>query len=103
MNLRIAKTIGFGREGGAPSTADARPVSGAGATVQAATGRGLMGVIGTPSTSHRFNVSIGISIRNLLNHTNPGPIIGNITSPYFGRHEPDCRRAEWRRILRDSQ
>ena len=25
-----------------------------------------------------------ITIRNLLNHTNPGPIIGNITSPYFG-------------------
>jgi hypothetical protein len=26
-----------------------------------------------------------MSIRNLLNHTNPGPIIGNITSPLFGR------------------
>jgi hypothetical protein len=25
-----------------------------------------------------------MSIRNLLNHTNPGPITGNITSPYFG-------------------
>jgi hypothetical protein len=25
-----------------------------------------------------------MSIRNLLNHTNPGPIIGNITSPVFG-------------------
>jgi len=23
--------------------------------------------------------------RNLLNHTNPGPIIGNITSPIFGQ------------------
>jgi hypothetical protein len=22
---------------------------------------------------------------NILNHTNPGPIIGNITSPLFGR------------------
>jgi hypothetical protein len=26
-----------------------------------------------------------MSIRNLLNHTNPGPIIGNITSPIFGQ------------------
>jgi hypothetical protein len=26
-----------------------------------------------------------LSIRNLLNHTNPGPIIGNITSPLFGQ------------------
>jgi hypothetical protein len=29
-------------------------------------------------------LTTGLSIRNLLNHTNPGPIIGNITSPYFG-------------------
>ena len=82
VNLRVAKTIGFGRERGASS--DARPASGAGATVQAASGRGLGGPIGTPTTSHRFNLSIGLSIRNLLNHTNPGPIVGNITSPYFG-------------------
>ncbi len=80
LNLRIAKVIGFGRE---RSSGGGRP----GETttpMQAATGRGLGGLIGTPTTSHRFNVSIGLSIRNLLNHTNPGPIIGNITSPYFG-------------------
>lgn len=82
LNLRIAKTIGFGRERGARN--DARPAGGAAATMQAATGRGLGGLIGTPSTSRRFNLSIGLSIRNLLNHTNPGPIVGNITSPYFG-------------------
>jgi hypothetical protein len=29
-------------------------------------------------------LSFGLSIRNLLNHTNPGPITGDITSPYFG-------------------
>jgi hypothetical protein len=83
VNLRIAKTIGFGRERGA-SSRDARPAGGAGATVQTASGRGLGGLIGTPTTPHRFNLSIGLSIRNLLNHTNPGPIAGNITSPYFG-------------------
>ncbi len=82
VNLRIAKTIGFGRERGSGGS-DSRPVS-AGATMQAASGRGLGGLIGSPTTSHRFNLSIGISIRNLLNHTNPGPIVGNITSPYFG-------------------
>ena len=26
-----------------------------------------------------------MSVRNLLNHTNPGPITGNITSPLFDR------------------
>jgi hypothetical protein len=29
-----------------------------------------------------------MSVRNLLNHTNPGPIIGNITSPLFGQANP---------------
>jgi hypothetical protein len=80
VNLRVAKVIGFGRErasGGARPGETTNPA-------QAATGRGLGGLIGTPTTSHRYNVSIGLSIRNLFNHTNPGPIIGNITSPYFG-------------------
>jgi hypothetical protein len=89
-NLRVAKVIGFGaaREASAGNTrsggAGSNPGSSAGNTLQAATGRGLGGLLGTPSTPHRFNLSIGLSIRNLLNHTNPGPIIGNITSPYFG-------------------
>jgi hypothetical protein len=26
-----------------------------------------------------------MQIRNLINHNNPGPIIGNITSPLFGQ------------------
>jgi len=84
MNLRIAKTIGFGasREG---SHEEQRQPSGGGVALAApASGGGLRGVIGTPTTTHRYNLSIGMSIRNLLNHTNPGPIAGNITSPYFG-------------------
>jgi hypothetical protein len=84
VNLRIAKTIGFGKERGA--SGDARPgaPTGQGAALAAVSGRGLGGLIGSPATSHRFNLSIGLSVRNLLNHTNPGPIVGNITSPYFG-------------------
>jgi hypothetical protein len=26
-----------------------------------------------------------MAMRNLINHTNPGPITGDITSPLFGR------------------
>jgi hypothetical protein len=48
------------------------------------TGIGLGSLIGPPTTSLRYNLSIGLSIRNLFNHTNPGAITGNITSPYFG-------------------
>jgi hypothetical protein len=84
VNLRIAKTIGFGKERG--SAGDARPAAptGQGTALAAVGGRGLGGLIGSPSTTRRFNLSIGLSVRNLLNHTNPGPIVGNITSPYFG-------------------
>jgi len=32
-----------------------------------------------------YTLTITMEMANLLNHTNPGPIIGNITSPLFGR------------------
>ena len=35
--------------------------------------------------ARRYNATISLSIRNLLNHTNPGSITGDITSPLFGR------------------
>jgi hypothetical protein len=31
-----------------------------------------------------YRFSISMETQNILNHTNPGPIIGNITSPLFG-------------------
>ncbi len=36
------------------------------------------------SDKRPYTLSIAMSTRNLLNHVNPGPIIGNITSPLFG-------------------
>ena len=84
MNLRVAKTIGFGplKEGAKASSGQA--ASGGMANAQAATGGGIRNVIGSPTSDHRFNLILSMSIRNLLNHTNPGPINGNITSPLFG-------------------
>jgi hypothetical protein len=82
VNLRLAKVIGFGREK-ASGGGESRPAAGPATAVQAA-GGGIGRIIGTPSTAHRYNLSLGLSIRNLLNHTNAGPIIGNITSPLFG-------------------
>jgi len=82
MNLRIGKAIGFGRPkeaGGKASGTNAAP-----APIGPMTNAGLRGVLGSPSTQRRYNLSISMSVRNLLNHTNPGPIVGNITSPLFG-------------------
>ncbi|HLK65942.1 MAG TPA: carboxypeptidase regulatory-like domain-containing protein [Bryobacteraceae bacterium] len=84
VNLRLAKTIGFGAERKSASESRPAAVAGAGAAAAAASGGGIGRIIGTPSTSRRYNLTISMSIRNLLNHNNPGPIIGNITSPLFG-------------------
>jgi len=83
VNLRIAKAIGFGSEVG--RAAEQRPsVSAGGATAAQASGRGLGGIIGTPKTVHRYNMIVSMSVQNLLNHNNRGPITGDITSPLFG-------------------
>ena len=83
VNLRVAKAIGFGSETG--RSADQRPAASTGrATAAQASGRGLGGIIGNPKTARRYNMIISMSIQNLLNHTNPGPITGDITSPLFG-------------------
>jgi hypothetical protein len=83
VNLRVSKAIGFGSEAG--RSAEKRPtVSAGGATAAQASGRGLGGIIGMPKTVHRYNMILSMSVQNLLNHTNPGPITGDITSPLFG-------------------
>jgi len=86
MNLRVAKTIGWGaeHEQARPEPRPSAPAGG-GLAPAAASGGGLGSVIGSPTTSRRYNQTIGMSFRNLLNHTNPGPITGNITSPLFGQ------------------
>ena len=38
----------------------------------------------TSTGNRRYGLTISLQIRNLTNHNNPGPIIGNITSPLFG-------------------
>jgi hypothetical protein len=65
-NLRVTKTWGFGAENAAGGPAASRSV------------------FSNPE-ARRYNVSLGMSARNLLNHTNQGTIIGNITSPLFGQ------------------
>jgi hypothetical protein len=87
LNLRVAKLFGFGAERGsgvAAKSADTPPPSGP-ANPNLATGTGMGNLIRGPVTNHRYNLSIGMSVRNVLNHTNPGPITGNITSPLFAR------------------
>jgi hypothetical protein len=78
-NMRITKSFAFGPAGetAAPATGGRRPATGPFST------GGASG--GSSSTGHRYVLSVSMSIRNIINHDNPGPIIGNITSPLFGR------------------
>jgi len=73
VNLRVSKTIGFGRE------AD----SGSGGA--SGKGGGLHAIFSTAPAPHPYNLVISMAMRNIINHTNPGPIIGNIASPLFGQ------------------
>jgi len=46
---------------------------------------GMPGGGGGGATNRRYNLTIALSARNLFNHVNDGPIIGNLTSPLFGQ------------------
>jgi hypothetical protein len=85
FNLRVGRTWGFGPEkgggGAVRSSRDSGPA--AGPALGAPTGN--RGLFNQPSTPRKYNVTLAMSSRNLLNHTNPGPIVGNISSPLFGR------------------
>ena len=62
FNMRLSKTFGFG---------SFKPTA------------------GTPENKQdekpRYALVFTLQMRNLLNHNNPGPIIGNIASPLFGK------------------
>ena len=77
-NLRVTKTFAFGPAGetAAPAAGGRRPPTGPFSTGGASSGS---------STGHRYVLSVAMAIRNIVNHDNPGPIIGNVTSSLFGR------------------
>jgi hypothetical protein len=91
VNLKVTKAFGFGpAKGGFAASASQSTGKGrttapsAGDITGPPTGRALSGLLGASATERRFNLILGLSVRNLLNHTNPGPIVGDVTSPIFG-------------------
>jgi hypothetical protein len=79
LNLRVSKVFAFGPAGeGSVST------GGAGRRGQPNGPFSIGSSSNSTSTGHRYNLTVSLSTRNILNHNNPGPIIGNIASPIFG-------------------
>ncbi|MDQ2854698.1 MAG: hypothetical protein M3R68_00095, partial [Acidobacteriota bacterium] len=105
-NLRISKTFGFGKETSTAANRQNRRGAQGGDTQPAGGGRG--GGMGFPGmggggprgggggreggggfggggdTSRRYNLTVGLNFQNILNHTNLGNPVGNLSSPFFG-------------------
>lgn len=92
FNLRLSKTFGFGRETkGGSSGGGGGMGGGRGGPHGGGLGpRGLTGGGGNPfafgaATKRRYSLTFSISTRNLFNTLNPGPPVGNLSSPEFGQ------------------
>ncbi len=75
FNFRISRTFGFGAVRG-----DGQSES----RTQAAPALAKGGLFAASNTEHRYNITVGIIVRNLFNNTNAGMPVGNLGSPYFG-------------------
>jgi hypothetical protein len=97
VDVRIARTFSLNRERsgrarthsddtGAPPSSPSAPKAGP-STQHTFTGfgDGLGAPGGSASVTRIYRLTISVSGRNVLNHLNPGPIIGNISSPLFGQ------------------
>ncbi|MDQ6663363.1 MAG: TonB-dependent receptor, partial [Acidobacteriota bacterium] len=96
VNMRVSKTWGFGEStsrpsGGSGDSGGGRhggPGGGPGGMTMGGGGPGGhgggRGGFGGESTGKRYNMTISVSARNLLNNVNPGTPVGNLTSPQFG-------------------
>jgi uncharacterized membrane protein YgcG len=106
LNLRLAKTIGFGPEtggrpqqpggggpggggpgGGGPGGGGGGSRGGGGGGGGGGFGRpgGGGGLFGAPATNRRYSLTFSVNARNALNKVNPASPIGVVTSPNFGQ------------------
>jgi hypothetical protein len=91
VNLRLSKTFGFGHEkkgggvGGGGGDRGPRMGPGLGGRGLSGGGGGMGGIFGGASTNRTYNLTFSIMGRNLLNSLNPGPPVGNLSSPFFGQ------------------
>ena len=99
VDLRMARTFSLRRERGAKgiSAAQAEAAGPARPAVTAGPGTGRRGVggfgddLGTTGGGgaaagrRNYNLTVSVAGRNILNHVNQGPIVGNVNSPLFGR------------------
>jgi hypothetical protein len=99
LNLRLSKTFGFGRETGgggnqAGGAGGPSPGGGGGHGGHGPGGgsggfgggprAGMGAIFGPSATNRRYNLTLSVNARNVLNRVNLAPPIGNLSSPSFG-------------------
>jgi hypothetical protein len=99
LNLRLAKSFGFGPEaggkntgqgggpgGGGPGGGGGGPRGGGGGGGGGSVGFGGRGggFGGGPATTKRYSLTFSVNARNVLNKVNAAPPVGVLTSPNFG-------------------
>ena len=98
LNLRLAKTFGFGPENGRSSGSppgDGGPGGGGHSPAAHGAGGGGGGSVGFggrggggfggPTGNHRYNLTFSVNARNVLNKVNAAAPIGVLSSPDFGK------------------
>ncbi len=91
LNLRVSKTFGFGptkfqgASGGASAGGGGGPRGGGGGFGGGGMRGGPGGGFGGESSEHRYNLTLSVNARNVLNHENLNTFNGSLTSPYFDR------------------
>jgi hypothetical protein len=109
VNLRLAKTFGFGKKGeGAGGGGGGRGFGGGFGGGRGGGGglggRGLSGgggpggLFGPEATNARYNLEFSINARNIFNTVNLGQPVGNLGSPLFGQSNSVSGFAALRRI-----
>jgi hypothetical protein len=92
LNLRLARTWGFGKSRETANSGAGGPPPGGGGP-RGGMGGGFRGGPGGPGgmfgggadTGKRYNLTLSASARNLLNYVNLASPDGNLSSPYFGQ------------------
>jgi hypothetical protein len=101
VNLRVSRTFGFGgeRSGSAGARTSGGQSSGQGGGQGGRGGGGGQGGQGggpfgggSGETPSRYNLAVSVNVQNLLNHTNLGTPIGNLSSTLFGQSNTSAGR-----------
>ena len=81
LNFRVSRTYGFGMRDGHRAAAGSKRD---GVLPLGTDDSVLRSALKDGATEHRFNLTVALQVRNVLNHVNPGLPVGNLSSPMFG-------------------